>query len=476
MKHNPYVTPLDYCDPLRVFAVFAAENGAIFLDSANHSTTAGTLNRYAFIAVDPFQQLICKNGKVFLRGREFIAEPFAVLEEELARFELDSLTGLPPFQGGAAGYFAYGMQHYLEKISGLQKDTEKFPDLAIGFYDLVIGFDLLQRRAWIFSSGYPLQETAPRRQRAKERSEWLRARVQAVPPLPDLRSAAGVDIKANFTAATYCAAVERAQEYIFAGDIFQVNISQTFSAVLPAGWQPLDLYRRLRIFTPAPFAAFLRVNEAVILSASPERFIKAIARQVETRPIKGTRSRGQNHAEDQQLAADLLASAKDRAENIMIVDLLRNDLSRVCRPHSVQVPQLCSLESHATVHHLVSVVTGELPEDVSNVSLLRATFPGGSVTGAPKIRAMEIIAELEPSVRGPYCGCIGYIGFDGSMDTSIVIRTFTLRDDKITFQAGGAVVADSDPQAEYAETLTKARALLAALQAPLYEEEHAAVN
>ena len=216
---------------------------------------------------------------------------------------------------------------------------------------------------------------------------------------------------------------------------------------------------RLRRRNPAPFAAFLDFDEVQIASASPERFLELRGRRVETRPIKGTRPRGATPEADRRLGAELLASAKDRAENVMIVDLLRNDLSRVCRDHTVLTPELCVLESFATVHHLVSTVTGELRDGLDAVDLLRATFPGGSITGAPKIRAMEIIAELEPSARGPYCGSIGWLGFDGWMDTSITIRTFALRGRRVAFQAGGGIVADSEPAAEYAETLDKARAL-----------------
>ena len=220
----------------------------------------------------------------------------------------------------------------------------------------------------------------------------------------------------------------------------------------------------LRERNPAPFAAYLNTGEVQIVSASPERFLELRGRQVETRPIKGTRPRGATPEEDRRLGAELLASEKDRAENVMIVDLLRNDLSRVCRDHTVLTPEICVLESFATVHHLVSTVTGELRPGLDAVDLLRATFPGGSITGAPKIRAMEIIAELEPTRRGPYCGAIGWLGGDGWMDTSITIRTYAIKDGMVAFQAGGGIVADSDPAAEYEETLDKARALIEALQ------------
>lgn len=254
--------------------------------------------------------------------------------------------------------------------------------------------------------------------------------------------------------------MQKVRDYILAGDIFQANISQRFS--LPKNISSFDLYSQLRKVNPAPFSAYLNFNEIVIASASPERFLKLENNHVETRPIKGTRRRGKNPQEDKELAKELLQSKKDHAENTMIVDLMRNDLSRVCENHSIQVPQHCGLESYATVHHLVSVVQGKLKPDTTAIDLLKATFPGGSVTGAPKIRAMEIIAEIEPTQRGPYCGAIGYIGFNGNMDTSITIRTYCIRDDIITFQTGGAVVLDSEPEKEYEETFTKANALIKA--------------
>ena len=226
---------------------------------------------------------------------------------------------------------------------------------------------------------------------------------------------------------------------------------------------PLDLYARLRQGNPAPFAGYFDLGEAILLSASPERFLRVDNGAVQARPIKGTRPRGPNPDEDRRLAQELLHSAKDRAENVMIIDLLRNDLGRVCSYGSIQLPAVCRLESYPYVHHLVSEVAGRLRPGMGAVDLLRAAFPGGSVTGAPKVRAMEIIAEIEPTVRGPYCGSLAYLGFDGSMDSSILIRTFTLAHGWLQFPVGGGIVADSTPAAEYAETLHKAEGLLRAL-------------
>ena len=262
----------------------------------------------------------------------------------------------------------------------------------------------------------------------------------------------------------YCAAVARVRDYIVAGDIFQANLSQRFEA--PLREPPWALYRRLRARNPAPFAAYLDFPEATVLSVSPERFLRVGASgAVETRPIKGTRPRGLGPEHDAALGRALSESAKDRAENLMIVDLLRNDLSRVCSPGTVRVPELFALERHPTVHHLVSTVVGTLAPGAGVVDLVRAAFPGGSITGAPKVRAMEIIAELEPSQRGVYCGSVGYWSLTGELDTSIAIRTAVARGDRVYFSAGGGIVADSDPEQEYRETLDKARALIDALDA-----------
>ena len=269
----------------------------------------------------------------------------------------------------------------------------------------------------------------------------------------------------SFTRENYLAAVQRVRDYIYAGDIFQANLSQRLEA--PLSEPPWTLYRRLRTLNPAPFAAYVDFDGVTVLSASPERFLKVSPDgAVETRPIKGTSPRGVSPEHDAALGLALTESAKDRAENLMIVDLLRNDLSRVCAPSSVRVPELFALENYATVHHLVSTVVGRLGAGRDVVDLIRASFPGGSITGAPKVRAMEIIAELEPSRRGVYCGSIGYLSQTGAADLSIVIRTYLVSPAggaRVYFSVGGGIVADSDPDAEYRETLDKARALIAAL-------------
>ena len=456
----PLVREIAYRDPATLFAPFAGRRGSMLLDSPG-SPEAG---RHAFIAVEPFQWLQNKDEAIELDGRRSSGNPFTVLRRELGRFSLQVDPALPPLQGGVVGCFGYELARHLERLPAAAGDDRRFPDLALGFYDVIVAVDCARRRAWIVSSGHPEPDPSARRKRAAVRLEAIAAQIaSAAEPAPPASPPRQPAIVANFSRAAYEAAVQRVIDYILAGDIFQANLSQRFDAALPEPMTAWDLYRRLRAGNPADFAAYLALGDTVIASASPERFLRLTGDRVETWPIKGTRPRGATPAEDAALAAALLASEKDRAENVMIVDLLRNDLSRVCRDGSIAVPSLCRLEALPTVFHLVSTVTGRLRPGLGPVDLLEACFPGGSITGAPKIRAMEIIAELEPTQRGPYCGTIGYIGFDGAMDSSIVIRTFAVKGGRVTFQAGGGIVADSDPAEEYDETLAKARALIAAL-------------
>jgi para-aminobenzoate synthetase component 1 len=458
---TPLVREIDYADPVGLFAPLAGDRHAALLDSA---VSGGPRGRYSFIAAEPFRSLASKDGVIAIDGERSLGNPFDVLRRELSACALEAVPELPPLQGGVVGYFGYELSQHLERVPFARADDMEFPDLALAFYDVIVAFDHDERRAWILSSGLPASHPAARWHRARKRldavSERLFASSRAAMPPEIIGHSVPVS---NFSKAEYEAAVQRVVDYILAGDIFQANLSQRFTASLADGMTAFDLYRRLRDLNPAPFAAFLKFEDVQIASASPERFLSLRGNRVETCPIKGTRPRGRSPAEDRSLADELLGSEKDRAENVMIVDLLRNDLSRVCRDGSVEVPSLCRLESFATVHHLVSTVVGEMQPGMTAVDLLVACFPGGSITGAPKIRAMEIIAELEPARRGPYCGGIGYIGFDGNMDTSIAIRTYAVKDGIVTFQAGGGIVADSVPATEYVETLAKARALIAAL-------------
>jgi para-aminobenzoate synthetase component 1 len=441
-------------DPLETVPRFAGLPYLLFLDSASREPRLG---RYSFLAADPV---------VVIRAPDE-PDPIAAARSLLAAHTATALPGLPPFQGGIAGYLGYDWGARLERVRRPPGEPEPpIPDVVLGLYDWVIAWDHGQGRAWIISTGIGDGGRGKSVDRASRRLAEVQTRLRTEgasigpsssvprPPSPPV---------SNFSQDEFEAAVARVQEHIRAGDIFQANLSQRFRA--PRNGSAFELYRRLRARTPAPFAAYLAFGDAAIASASPERFLRVDADggRVETRPIKGTRPRGRTARADAAAADALLASEKDRAENVMIVDVLRNDLGRVCRLGSVTVPELGVLESHPTVHHLVSTVVGELAAGRDALDLLAAAFPGGSITGAPKIRAMQIIAELERGPRGPYCGAIGYLSVTGALDTSIVIRTFVVAGEQVTFHAGAGIVADSDPAAEYQETLDKAAALMDAV-------------
>jgi para-aminobenzoate synthetase component 1 len=444
-------------------AGFADCRDLVFLDSALRHPTLG---RYSFIAADPIHRIVAQAGRTTIDGAPFEGSPFDAMRDLLARYPVASRADLPPFQTGLAGAFGYGLRHEVETVPEHALRDHGFADLQLGYYDLVIAVDHAEHRAFILSSGYPEREPAARLARAQARIAWAEARMARPVTLPEPDWS--IDAQPDLDPERFRAMIRRAIDYIEAGDIYQANITQRFQAQLPvefqrSGPERLSLYRALRARNPAPFAAFLDFGETAILSSSPERFLRLVGGEVETRPIKGTRPRSDNPMDDAKLARGLLASEKDRAENLMIVDLLRNDLGRTAKLGSVAVPVLFGLESYATVHHLVSVVTAALDSGYDAVDLLRLAFPGGSVTGAPKIRAMEIIAELEPTSRGPYCGAIGYLSAAGAMDTNIVIRTCLIDGERISFQVGGGIVADSDPEAEWQESLTKARAMIETL-------------
>ncbi len=409
------------------------------------------------------------------------SDALAVLAGKLAGLRTATIAGLPPFQGGAAGLLSYDLGRSLERLPTHRFDEFRTPALAIGLYDVVLAVDHVTGRTWIISQGFPATEPAQRRRRAAQRldqfRQWLEAPTPRLADAPTNRPAddrlplaclapqfpvpGPAGLLSNLSAEHYLAAIRRAIEYIHAGDVFQVNVAQRL--LFPAADDAASLYMRLRRRNPATFAGYFDLGATQIVSASPERFLRVRDRQVEARPIKGTRSRTSRPEADLFAGDELLQNEKDRAENVMIVDLLRNDLSRVCRPESVRVTQLCRLESYAFVQHLVSAVCGTLADGRSALDLVRGAFPGGSVTGAPKVRAIEIIAELEPTDRGAYCGSLGYLGFDGTLDTSILIRTITAAGGWWQAPVGGGIVAQSVPEREYEETWHKATGLLRAL-------------
>jgi para-aminobenzoate synthetase component 1 len=451
-----------------VFLRLCGKPHCLFLDSAMRHPTLG---RYSFVAADPFDYL------------ELPADAGDGLGPWAARwtpFQSPTLPNLPPFQGGAAGLLGYELGRSLEKLPATRFDEFGMPTLALGLYDVVIAFDHQTGRAWIVSQGWPEVDPLRRRQRAAARLEEFAQLVASPAPRIDApfpkpaRPALSADqlapqyplegvpgLTSNFSRAEYLRTVRRVIDYIVAGDVFQVNLAQRL--LCPARDRSPTLYLRLRQQNPAPFAGYFDLDEFQVVSASPERFLQVREGHVETRPIKGTRRRGEPH-DDRLLAEELRGSEKDRAENVMIVDLLRNDLSRVCRPESVRVSRLCDVETYPHLLHLVSTVRGQLRGDCGPLDLVRAAFPGGSVTGAPKVRAMEIIAELEPTARGAYCGSLGYLGFDGTMDLSILIRTVTAGRGWWQAAVGGGIIAPSIPEQEYQETLDKAEGLLHAMK------------
>ena len=435
-----------------------------FLDSTRRDFDSG---RYSYLTADPFQVLRSWGWRVELAGRRdhclLYGDAWTLLQGLLRRVRVESVPGLPPFQTGVVGYFGYDLGRLLERLPDSAADDLGLPDMQVGFYDWTLAADHKTGKSWLIVAG----PAADLDRRFASRLDWLSDAV-ARPIIQEAAShPASLVFRSNFARNEYVAAAYRAREYILAGDIYQVCLSQRLTAGYDGdGWR---LYRSLRHQAPVPHGAYLRFGDLELLSASPERFLQVQGRQVETRPIKGTIRRGAGDIEDRQLARRLAASEKDRAENIMIVDLLRNDIGRVCKVGSVKVPRIAGLEAHPNVWHLVSTVSGELTPDKDAIDLLRACFPGGSVTGCPKIRAMEIIEELEPVRRGIYCGAIGYLGFNGDMDTNIVIRTLIKASNRLHLQVGGAVMADSDPENEYAETLVKAGSVVQALGARIAE-------
>lgn len=461
---NIWVQQEPPADPLRVLAALAKQPHTQLLHSADRDHPD---SRWSLLVADPFMTITAKGGRITVAGETLEGDPFQVLKQHLQRFSLTRPEGaenLPPFLSGAVGFFGYELAHHVENLPRM-RDDQNLPDMALGFYDSVLAFDMKKGRTLIIATGLGAEDKAARAQAEIRKWQQILAappKLEAAPPRPQLSV-----ITSNFTPEEYKTAVARAIEYIHAGDIFQTTLSQRFDAKLLEPLSGFDIYRSLIALSPAPFAAYLNFGGFEIISNSPERFIQCTPKNgaltVEACPIKGTSPRGATPEEDAWHAAELAASEKDRAENVMIVDLLRNDLSITCQDHSITVPVLCALETFANVHHLVSTVRGTLREGLGPVDLLKPAFPGGSVTGAPKVRAMQIIAELEPTSRGPYCGAIGYIGFDGAMDLNIAIRTLIKKDNDLSFQSGGGIVADSEPETEYRETLTKASAILAAL-------------
>jgi len=452
---HPFIRPLSWQPPLQALACFGQEEGCLgFIGGGAHA-----LSRWSYVMAKPI--------RAHIWHRSLKNDPFAGLQEALTASALTLHPDLGPFQGGWAGLLGYELGHAFERLpeTGHSIWPDDWPDVWLGLYDTLAVFDAKTQQAWVLSwgltDGGQLDQTLAERRASSlsnqiEAAEPLRAR--AVEPPTDLA------LHPSRTRAQVERQIAKAINYIQAGDVFQANISARFSGQLEHGDTPFDLFSRLMGRHPSPFAAYLSLGDKIIASHSPERFMSRTASGLlETRPIKGTASRHKDPIQDARNAQILLASQKDRAENLMIVDLMRNDIARVCEAGSVKVPRLCDLESFSTVHHLVSEVRGQQKPGLGFFDALRSSFPPGSITGAPKVRAMEIISELEGEPRGPWCGSMIRVGFDGAADSNVLIRTATCQkqDDRwqIDARAGAGIVADSEPSQEYEEILVKARAL-----------------
>jgi para-aminobenzoate synthetase component 1 len=436
--------------PIDVAETFGDVPGLVLLESAR----PGRNSRWTFLTADPTAVLDAPAAG---------SDPFAVARQLLAR--LDGATvesrDAPPFLGGLAGYLAYDLGHSLERLPTRTADDQGLPLLRLALHDWVIAWDRRTGAAWLGGRAIDGDRERLDRRLAEIRERLRRPRSTA--PAKENDEPAGLRFRSSLERPAYEAGVEAVRSFIAHGDLYQANLTRRLET--PFSGDPWPLYRRLRTGDPSLFSAYLDLGAGrAIMSASPEPFLSVEpSGEVRTNPIKGTRPRGRSREEDRALACDLLASGKDRAENVMIVDVLRNDLGRVCRAGSVRVPRLCRLERTAAVQHLVSTVTGQLAPGRDAFDLLAASFPGGSITGAPKIRAMEILEELEPVRRGPYTGALGWIGPDGAMATSILIRTFVADGSRLSLHVGGGITYQSDPAAEWDETVAKARGPLAAI-------------
>ena len=455
LQYNPDSTVL--------FEKVAHEDWAIFLDSAQPQ---GQYGRYDIMVARPMLTISIINNQAYISGNDepvslIKEDPFALLKRVMQPYlnQPKTESGNLPFSGGAVGYFGYDLARYLEKLPDTAQNAAYIPEMNIGIYDWALVVDHREQFTYLVSQGLdPSTRTIwPELCRLFDGSSTAAENKKpSHSPKAILKLLSAVTSNMDFP--HYSQAFDKIKRYIFDGDCYQVNLAQRFT--VRAEGDAWLAYKRLREISPAPFMAYMNLPRMQVLSGSPERFLQITDQHVETRPIKGTRPRADNPEQDAANAKELVESVKDQAENLMIVDLLRNDISKNCKVGSVKTNNLFSLQSFANVHHLVSTITGKLAKGKTAIDLLKGCFPGGSITGAPKLRAMQIIEELEPHRRGLYCGSIGYIGFDGNMDTNIAIRTMVYADNEISFYAGGGIVADSEMTKEYKETWDKASSML----------------
>ena len=460
--------------PIRVFHHFYEEKYAFLLESVEGGVNWG---RYSFIGTDPFMIIRGKNGHIDIRSKDSIqsvdSRPIEALKQLLAGYKSPDLPGLPRFAGGAVGFFGYDVLQYYEKIPAHRIDDLQMDDIQFMLCDQVIVFDHVKQQLKIIANVHvPEGASAIDIRKAydatcakiDESVKRLQKPVFA-PPMGDkgvLNDVELGDVKSNLTREEYVAHVNKAKDYIRAGDIFQVVLSQRF--MIETDVLPLHVYRVLRAMNPSPYMYYLKLNEEIIVGTSPELLVRVEGERALTRPIAGTRPRGASNEEDLALEKELLADEKERAEHLMLVDLGRNDIGRVSEYGSVRCDSFMEIERYSHVMHIVSNVSGKLKQDKDFYDAFISCLPAGTVSGAPKLRAMEIIAELENEARGAYAGAIGYLGFSGNLDTCITIRTILFKEGKAYVQAGAGVVWDSVPEKEYEETVNKAKAMLKAIR------------
>ncbi|NBO92159.1 MAG: anthranilate synthase component I [Planctomycetia bacterium] len=475
LARNSSVVPVyrqltgDTLTPVTAFCKIQEGDGAFLFESV---VGGERLGRYSFLGSGSFLRFTAYGERVEMRGAINAdvthPDPLKLLEEQLAKYRAPLVPGLPRFTGGAVGYAGYDTVRYVERLPNPPRDDRGLPDLCFAFHDRMVIFDHITKTIAVVAHAHidpknlqaSYDEACRRVDRLVERLHQGVADIQLtdIDPLGDVT----IPYSSNFTQAGYEAAVEKCKEYIRAGDAFQVVLSQRLSTETRA--RPFDIYRALRVVNPSPFLFYLKTAGATLIGSSPEIMCRAESGRVTIRPLAGTRRRGQTAQEDDRLAAELLADPKERAEHIMLVDLGRNDVGRIADYGSVELSQVLSVERYSHVMHLCSTVTGQMRPGTTAFDALRACLPAGTLSGAPKVRAMEIIDELEPCRRGPYGGAVGYVDFSGNMDTCIALRTLVLKGQTAYLQAGAGVVYDSVPRSEYEETMNKARGLLRAIE------------
>ncbi len=480
----PVYREIPYESPDKIYRTLRSRN-SLLLESVKGSDQTG---RYSFIGFDPYLTFTVKDGLVEIEfaGRRTVSsrKPLQRLRELVLSYRQETIGELPPFQGGAAGMFTYDFVHYLERIPKNAVDDLGLPDAHFLMIDRLVAFDHVMRKSWVvicpgvrkmilgYCEIYEEKDACVNEadKTLEDVVERIRTGLSILPPGHAVRddgtginAAGGTLIRYDVEKDVYVGMVKKAKEYIAAGDIFQANLSLRVSAEVK-GKDPWQIYAILREVNPSPFSSFADFGDYQIAGSSPERLVRVRNGIVDTRPIAGTRPRGKDRGEDETMRAELLLNEKERAEHIMLIDLERNDIGRVSDYGSVLVDELMKTEDYSHVMHIVSNVRGTLAPGKDCFDVIRATFPGGTITGVPKVRCMEIIDEIEPFRRGPYTGSLGYIGFNGNMDLNIIIRTFLIKDGTAYIQAGAGIVADSDPEREYYESLKKAEALIRTLE------------